>query len=1237
MLTLPPKFKQALGNGTRTSLYPLVRIYKGVQIDDPLDSATEVINLSIKETNIGGEAYNPLLLNSPSISSKADIINNKYTISSVSLSISNAPYKGKIFSDDIPSLLNAVVQVYYAANGLDTLDDCLLVYTGTIRRYSQSAETLSLTLEDLTEQKLKTKIPATLIEDENNFNDENIGKPYPMVYGYVDKSPLILDKYDSLIIDKPSKEIIGLWDKIASVNYQNPKIKDTLLYGTWLQKNSSLFTYKDGYMPIMENFPYNFGSRTHTINEGSMYEFENFTDNSSAKINLNPSNFLYEKYTLQEDEDGEEEYEAVEGNLGIPTRIYRPVQSVSFFVKNHGEYKNYYNGSPADDDDSYTYRPPSANKFYGFFDTLFYTGITRDIFRGTTNYVANNIDYDENNYDIVSNQSSAADSLYNEAIAQGLQTWWQPTEINNNSGIENEGIWSFEDNNFLDNPNFNPDWIQNADNRSGIHIHSVNMHNENGGAFVRLQLNTDVPDYPAVTKIFYRANYFAPSNIMGGTEAEPVAFWHERQLLTRHHNNNDSFGDLVTTKNDWHEYYDNDGGTWTTACEFPNHEHTITPDTVEKRYVTVGLGGEEYDNIILGFNSTKTTDSINWGLPAIKGYYTNVSSCFANLKQFYTIQDILITEYVKEKYYGSVVGRSEEKNWTVNIISIEYVGNNTNIIFTDLPHFLNAGDTFNIYSENGTDAGVFTCTTAPLNNSMTVNEGNLEANQNGTISYLRDTEITKPHNILNDILKEELGYDKGVILPDETIQDDWIHSFTLKEQKETKGVIENLFKSSIYIPSFDSAGNFKFIDLKQNIEDYDQFETIDNQDIVKYSFALTKLEDVKNQVNVKYKKDYGSGDYAEETGYGIEDNNGITSATTLDELTTELTSDMLYDISYYGIKNEDAKLDIETEYIRDKDTARKLQRRLLMWYANQHITMKIDLPPSYIHLEAGDYIKFDELIGGKLAFGFDYTQEFVKNGQLIYPVFFVTKTAKSLSKVSLELVQVHRGDFGMNDDDLGNYKIPNPYMNNIYAPEGEELAEEEIYFLTEWESDYNLPDLQQGQINALVSTNLETGVNIEIRLLDSSHAFNYGNLQITNGINDIEASELVNATINETDNNYGDNVSINKLVGLAYRAGIEYTDDNTVEETIELTFDLIITSDTDPELSETLTFVQNIPTIDFTLGDLNGDEVINVLDIIILVNLILDDSPYNESGDLNGDGALNILDVVTLVQNILGN
>jgi len=54
------------------------------------------------------------------------------------------------------------------------------------------------------------------------------------------------------------------------------------------------------------------------------------------------------------------------------------------------------------------------------------------------------------------------------------------------------------------------------------------------------------------------------------------------------------------------------------------------------------------------------------------------------------------------------------------------------------------------------------------------------------------------------------------------------------------------------------------------------------------------------------------------------------------------------------------------------------------------------------------------------------------------------------------------------------------------------------------------------------------------------------------------------------------------------------------------------------------------------IGDLNGDESINVLDIVILVNLILS-SGYNSVADLNGDSTLNVLDVVLLVNIVLGN
>ncbi|MDP6852828.1 MAG: C25 family cysteine peptidase [Candidatus Marinimicrobia bacterium] len=54
------------------------------------------------------------------------------------------------------------------------------------------------------------------------------------------------------------------------------------------------------------------------------------------------------------------------------------------------------------------------------------------------------------------------------------------------------------------------------------------------------------------------------------------------------------------------------------------------------------------------------------------------------------------------------------------------------------------------------------------------------------------------------------------------------------------------------------------------------------------------------------------------------------------------------------------------------------------------------------------------------------------------------------------------------------------------------------------------------------------------------------------------------------------------------------------------------------------------------MGDLNGDEVLNVLDIIIMVNVILGVEPFNPAADLNGDGIVNILDVVQEVNLILG-
>ena len=55
------------------------------------------------------------------------------------------------------------------------------------------------------------------------------------------------------------------------------------------------------------------------------------------------------------------------------------------------------------------------------------------------------------------------------------------------------------------------------------------------------------------------------------------------------------------------------------------------------------------------------------------------------------------------------------------------------------------------------------------------------------------------------------------------------------------------------------------------------------------------------------------------------------------------------------------------------------------------------------------------------------------------------------------------------------------------------------------------------------------------------------------------------------------------------------------------------------------------------LGDINGDQNLNVLDVILVVNMALGNSEINLNGDMNGDEMINVLDVVLLVNIILSN
>ena len=53
------------------------------------------------------------------------------------------------------------------------------------------------------------------------------------------------------------------------------------------------------------------------------------------------------------------------------------------------------------------------------------------------------------------------------------------------------------------------------------------------------------------------------------------------------------------------------------------------------------------------------------------------------------------------------------------------------------------------------------------------------------------------------------------------------------------------------------------------------------------------------------------------------------------------------------------------------------------------------------------------------------------------------------------------------------------------------------------------------------------------------------------------------------------------------------------------------------------------------IGDVTGDEVVNVLDVVTIVNMALGFQEPNDEADINNDGIINVLDIVQLIGIIL--
>ena len=71
----------------------------------------------------------------------------------------------------------------------------------------------------------------------------------------------------------------------------------------------------------------------------------------------------------------------------------------------------------------------------------------------------------------------------------------------------------------------------------------------------------------------------------------------------------------------------------------------------------------------------------------------------------------------------------------------------------------------------------------------------------------------------------------------------------------------------------------------------------------------------------------------------------------------------------------------------------------------------------------------------------------------------------------------------------------------------------------------------------------------------------------------------------------------------------------------------------DIEICYESTWEPEVP--EFTLGDVNGDGVVSIVDVTALIDLLLGDGTYIQAGDMDEDGSMTIVDVTALIDVLL--
>ena len=233
MLNVPQAFLNGF-TGNTSSVYPIVVITAG----------DNIIRLSQVKGIFDGEYYEDRFLKVNSINEKIDIQDKKFQVNQVRVQVSNYIINQIRFSEKFKnfSFTNAKVDIYYANKACKTLNDCLFIFRGFVKSYEGNKETVSFRVEDHSQYTLDQKsFPKySTVDPQAESVAESKDVYYPVVYGHVDKSPMIFSKTSN--------------GTVFSQIYPEAILFDIKIGGIARTDNPLLMFRDDMYLPVPEEF-----------------------------------------------------------------------------------------------------------------------------------------------------------------------------------------------------------------------------------------------------------------------------------------------------------------------------------------------------------------------------------------------------------------------------------------------------------------------------------------------------------------------------------------------------------------------------------------------------------------------------------------------------------------------------------------------------------------------------------------------------------------------------------------------------------------------------------------------------------------------------------------------------------------------------------------------------------------------------------------------------------------------